>query len=59
MKKEKEAKVLTPAQERRKQFLDTFFATTPVRIGFGIITVMAFVRFSHRWQLHMILMRRI
>ncbi len=42
MKKEKEAKVLTPAQERRKQFLDTFFATTPVRIGFGIITVMVF-----------------
>ena len=40
MKKEKEAKVLTPAQERRKQFLDTFFATTPV--GFGIITVMVF-----------------
>ena len=42
MKKEKEAKVLTPAQERRKQFLDTFFSTTPVRIGFGIITVMVF-----------------
>ena len=42
MKKEKEAKVLTPAQERRKQFLYTFFATTPVRIGFGIITVMVF-----------------
>ena len=42
MKKEKEAKVLTPAQERRKQFLNTFFATTPVRIGFGIIMVMIF-----------------
>ena len=40
MKKEKEAKVLTPAQERRKQFLDTFLATIPVRIGFGIIAVM-------------------
>ncbi len=40
MKKEKEAKVLTPAQERRKQFLDTFFANIPVRIGFGIIVVM-------------------
>ncbi len=38
----KENKILTPAAERRKQFLDAFFATVPVRVGFSIIAVMVF-----------------
>lgn len=40
MKGKKIDKVLTPAQERRKQFIDDFFARLPVKIGFSIIVIM-------------------
>lgn len=38
----KNEKILTPSQERRKQFVNSFFATVPVRIGFVILVVIAF-----------------
>lgn len=34
-------KILTPAEERREQFMKTFFHSAPVKIGFAIISLIA------------------
>jgi len=40
MKIERKMKTLTPAQERRKQFIMVFFASNTVKIGFAVIVIM-------------------